>query len=288
MTIDVLAHYVWGIALITISILSILSAFNKISQARLNYGFAITLMLTSVTYNQLLIGSFDFVFKVFYDLSLANKQHYLIDIIGLSVGLTIIIFAKNIKISNSIKAFGFLIASIILAFHDQGHFGGNNHATWLTPYHQMLALLLFIVAIAHIFIVLSKSKRTQTLLTFISICLFLAGSSLLLYHDPAHNQAQACYGLGQVVNLSVNEDGFSENELSVNQCDVLSIKNTGKWQRKIAFGQHDNHQAYGIYNEPVLEPNDSTTIILSNDGQFKLHDHFKETISLKLIVSKTQ
>lgn len=285
MTIDMLAHYLWGIGLVALACITALVAFEKISLRRYNLGFVLILFIIGVTYNQLLFNGFDFIFRNFSSMMLSNQQHYLIDMLSLFVGLVILLYAKQYKLTHIIKSIGFLIAAAILAFHDQGHVGGHNQATWLTIYHQSLAGLLFIVGVAHGILALMQGRYSKVLYSVIAICLCSAGLTLLLYQNPTPpSHSSSCGALGRVIDVTLDENGFSKNELSVNICDILVIQNTGGSMHKVAFGNHSAHGSYGIYKETDLNPNDKTVIILSEVGEFKLHDHFNDSSTMQLEV----
>ena len=89
----------------------------------------------------------------------------------------------------------------------------------------------------------------------------------------------ACARPGHSHQLSIRSGVLSRPHVAGQLCDRLTITNLDNTTRDIAFGQHDNHQAYDGITERLLGKGDSLTITLVQKGTYELHDHFHDGIS---------
>jgi cytochrome o ubiquinol oxidase subunit IV len=59
------------------------------------------------------------------------------------------------------------------------------------------------------------------------------------------------------------------------KCDTLTFTNEDDSQRKISFGEHDQHGTYAGISEIVLKDGRNKTITLSELGAYEFHDHLQ-------------
>ena len=61
---------------------------------------------------------------------------------------------------------------------------------------------------------------------------------------------------------------------TANRCDTLTIINQDEVDKKIAFGEHDQHTGYGGNDEFIVQNDRNKTIVLNETGSFLFHDHY--------------
>lgn len=66
---------------------------------------------------------------------------------------------------------------------------------------------------------------------------------------------------------------------SAKLCDKLTIINRDHKDRLVAFGRHDSHISYDGVSERNLGPNQSLTVTLIRQGDYRFHDHFDDDVS---------
>ncbi len=95
-----------------------------------------------------------------------------------------------------------------------------------------------------------------------------------------HATIDACAGRPAGVDHAVTilHDKLSATAITGQLCDRLTITNRDAEQRLIAFGAHDDHQAYDGVTERVLGQNDNLTITLNQPGTFTFHDHLHDKV----------
>jgi hypothetical protein len=69
-------------------------------------------------------------------------------------------------------------------------------------------------------------------------------------------------------------------------CDTLTLINKDTRLRVMAFGQHDNHQAYDGVTEQVLAEGQSLTVTLNQLGTFRFHDHTQDEVQGTFTVTR--
>jgi hypothetical protein len=69
-------------------------------------------------------------------------------------------------------------------------------------------------------------------------------------------------------------------------CDTLTIINDDNILRLMAFGEHENHQAYDGITEKLLEQGQNLTVTLNQAGTFKFHDHLHDAIQGDFTVTR--
>lgn len=68
------------------------------------------------------------------------------------------------------------------------------------------------------------------------------------------------------------------NDITGKLCDTLTVKNEDDVTRFMAFGRHDNHQAYDGVGERTLGKGQSFTVTLDKTGEFLFHDHLHDEV----------
>jgi plastocyanin len=61
-------------------------------------------------------------------------------------------------------------------------------------------------------------------------------------------------------------------------CDTMTVTNTDDVLRYVAFGRHDEHQAYDGITEKTIEKDQSFTITMDEAGSYKFHDHLHDEV----------
>ena len=85
--------------------------------------------------------------------------------------------------------------------------------------------------------------------------------------------------------VAIHNDQLSINDIHAQLCDKLTIVNTDRTLRLIAFGEHDNHQPYDGITERVLSQGQSLSVTLNQAGSFTFHDHIHDDVKGTFTVS---
>lgn len=95
----------------------------------------------------------------------------------------------------------------------------------------------------------------------------------------AHKTAAAICNTYPVTHtVVIQNDTVSPEHVQASRCDKLTIINRDNKQREIAFGQHDNHVAYGGVLERTLKQNQEFTVTLDKTGDYHFHDHHQDEV----------
>lgn len=70
------------------------------------------------------------------------------------------------------------------------------------------------------------------------------------------------------------------------RCDTLTIINTDSAVRRLAFGVHSHHVAYGATEGKMVGQDGSLSVTLVTTGAFVFHDHFDERVHGTFIVKE--
>lgn len=94
-----------------------------------------------------------------------------------------------------------------------------------------------------------------------------------------------CHGVGAAHRVSISGNAMRPHQTRAARCDTLTITNNDTALRRIAFGQHDRHQAYDGVTEKVLKKGENLTVTLNQTGTFTLHDHLHDEVTGEFTVS---
>lgn len=94
-----------------------------------------------------------------------------------------------------------------------------------------------------------------------------------------------CHEVGAVHHVSISGNAMNPQQTRAARCDTLTVTNNDATLRRIAFGQHDRHQAYDGVTEKILKKGESLTVTLNQTGTFTLHDHLHDEVTGEFTVS---
>lgn len=92
------------------------------------------------------------------------------------------------------------------------------------------------------------------------------------------NPAAKCAATLATHDVSIHGSVASPDRIEAKLCDRLVITNEDDRLRLIAFGTHNNHQAYDDVTEKVLSQGQSLAITLNQRGSYEFHDHLQDTL----------
>lgn len=138
----------------------------------------------------------------------------------------------------------------------------------------------------------SKSRsawQRYGLAMLISIIGLVAFLGILLAYSqvgtkPHDNTVKDCPTSGPTQVLSIQDNRFQPQTLTVERCDQVKIINLDNRVRDPALGEHDHHLAYPGFTEQELTQNESTTFTAGQSGTFRVHDHNDDTVEATLII----
>jgi hypothetical protein len=107
---------------------------------------------------------------------------------------------------------------------------------------------------------------------------------LAIIHGSAKPLDKDCTQPGREHEITLEQDAFSTQLLTVTQCDQLVILNKDTHAYMLYFGQHDNHLNYPGYQPDRLLPGNSITITATQKGSYHLHDHLLDQANMELTV----
>jgi hypothetical protein len=131
-----------------------------------------------------------------------------------------------------------------------------------------------------VFLVVLAGAATVTVFVMAGVAqrLTFAGSADRV--DPCiHTQPGA---LHKVV---IQKSRVDPMQTSAQLCERLEITNMDNDTRLVAFGEHEDHQAYDGVSERFLRQGQSLIITLDKAGSFKFHDHLEDAVQGFFVVS---
>ncbi len=181
------------------------------------------------------------------------------------------------------------------------------------------ALLLTIIGIAVIQMIIQVTfflhlgrgpKPDWNLFFFVStvgIIMVVVGGSILIINNLNYNMAPidqnkkltngegiyqiggkktgACEGQHANHKVTIKDGRVSPEHTIAKKCDILIFINEDEEAREITFGTHPEHGVYAGENELTVRNGRAKSIILSETGTYKFHDHLQaETAGDFLVV----
>lgn len=107
------------------------------------------------------------------------------------------------------------------------------------------------------------------------------GSMQLLTKDTA---TDVCAAAGQKHRVVISDDAFSKTEMTLKQCDSLTIVNQDTRPHQIAFGERASHASYPGFKSLIVRQDESITLDAVQPGQYELHDHLRDNARLQLTI----
>jgi hypothetical protein len=231
-------------------------------------------------------------FSVFSSLDTHSKQHLFLAVSLVISGIISFIYRGKENIWKILRIFFiFELASIALFHVDRHtHVEGLAQATWLRPYHRLIATLLLIAGVTLLFEALPRFHKHKRKLLIIAAAAFVGvGILLASYRNPySYGEPviiEPCNIPGRTVKVEISEKAINPSILNTYRCDTLIFVALDDEPHLIAFGKHDHHNQYPGYQEqPIIEGKD-LRLRLSKTGTFKIHDHDNADVNAVLIVN---
>lgn len=118
------------------------------------------------------------------------------------------------------------------------------------------------------------------------IVLALAVTVIVGLRGNSQKAALECDKPGQQHRVSLAEDRFAPQVISIARCDTVVIENNDQTlSYNLNFGSRDSHQVYPGYRASTIIPGESITLDAFAAGKYQLHDHFRDTARLDLTIS---
>ncbi len=110
---------------------------------------------------------------------------------------------------------------------------------------------------------------------------------ILAIPNTSHAYQDYCKNkIGVTHQVEFKGDYASPEITNGHMCDKITFTNKDHETREIAFGPHENHQAYDGVTEKILNYNQSFTITLNKIGTYDFHDHIHDNAIGNFIVTK--
>lgn len=131
----------------------------------------------------------------------------------------------------------------------------------------------------------------------VGIILVVVGGSVVIMNNLHHNKTPpnqakalidkegiyqingestgACQGQHPNHQVTIKDGQVTPIYTAANKCDTLTFINEDDTERRITFGEHDNHSAYGGESEYIVKKDRNKTITLSEAGAYRFHDHLQ-------------
>ena len=114
----------------------------------------------------------------------------------------------------------------------------------------------------------------------------LASQHLLQDKKTTANSTVSCNRTGVTHVVSIVHNVASPSMTYGKLCDKLQIINYDNQIRLMAFGPHDDHQAYDGVVEEQLASGQSLTVTMDQAGTFHFHDHIGDVAQGDFTVSQ--
>lgn len=225
---------------------------------------AITMLLAGIVWSMF---NYSFYWGI-SDLPTSAIQHIAMGVLLLFGGLlgitSLHIRSKLIaRLLKSVMPVALVSVAVLFTMHPQHMNGEDVHL--LDTYHKVLAGVIVVDAA----LLVGKIwfyrpwQRVAILLTM----LFISGL-LLAYRHPAYAKATCDLRPRSEVILDLGNPSKIEAKL----CQTLIIRNDNR-TRYLVIGTHHHRQAYPGFKETILQPNQSTSLLLTQSGRYRIHDH---------------
>ena len=125
-----------------------------------------------------------------------------------------------------------------------------------------------------------KSRVKPIIFTILLVALtgLAAYGSIYLSDQLSTANTVICSQKGVNHQVAIKNSVATPSNVTGKLCDTLAIKNEDDVTRFMAFGQHDNHQAYDGVSERTLGKDQSLTVTMDKTGEFLFHDHLHNEV----------
>lgn len=136
----------------------------------------------------------------------------------------------------------------------------------------------------------SKRKLFILIADVLLVCAVLATltNALVDHNRQVKQDAATCKVPAKTYKLTVNHDTFSQNNLQVHLCDVISITDMDTQPYSFNFGTYNKHLDYPGYDPQIQATNETVTIDAVQTGNYQVHDHFRDKAVLHFSVGPKQ
>lgn len=137
----------------------------------------------------------------------------------------------------------------------------------------------------------SKKKKTLWLLADALVVLSVIATAVfvvVVMRNDAKSDELACKAPGKQHELTLQNDRFSQESLTVALCDTIAVTNLDDQPYGLNFGNHDKHYPYRGYESVTQLQNERVVIDALEAGTFRLHDHYRDEAALQLTVTNKQ
>ncbi len=139
------------------------------------------------------------------------------------------------------------------------------------------------------------------LVSTVGIILVVVGGSIMIINNLHYNMAPsdqtkklvndegiyavggektgACQGQNANHKITIKDGQASPLHTIAQRCDSLTFINEDDKVRAITFGTHPKHGVYAGENELTVKKGRTKSIMLSESGRFKFHDHLQATVA---------
>jgi hypothetical protein len=132
-----------------------------------------------------------------------------------------------------------------------------------------------------------RYKRPMLLAADVLLVLAMAGTIahvVLDHRTTAQKEANICIVPGPNHEVTLQNDSFSQKQLTVHMCDSITIINKDDALYNLNFGAHDDHIAYPGFTSQIQAKDEAIQIDALQKGTFELHDHIRDNAKLTLTV----
>jgi hypothetical protein len=84
--------------------------------------------------------------------------------------------------------------------------------------------------------------------------------------------------------ITFTKSGVSPEQLIIDRCDMVVVKNELSMEMIPAIGPHPAHIHYAGFEENILKPGDTYSFRATTAGSFSLHNHENDTQAMWLTV----
>ena len=137
--------------------------------------------------------------------------------------------------------------------------------------------------------------KTKDIMRVISFCLLAALLTAAVVYGA--NQAYSklatkapklatCAKKGTDYKVTIKNGSITPAHIDGKLCDTMTVTNTDDVLRYMAFGRHDEHQAYDGITEKTLEKAQRFTVTLDEGGNYKFHDHLHDEVTGTLTINR--
>lgn len=137
-----------------------------------------------------------------------------------------------------------------------------------------------------LFSIFTERKKSRWLdVTIAGATILFMVLALTAQQQYSQRGAIDCKKPGSTHTLTLQNDAFSTNKLSVKRCDVITVVNKSNDTFELAFGVHERHITYPGYTMQTLSQNEYLIINARKAGTYQFHDHLRDNAQIELEIN---